>query len=30
MQNVLFNHKLGIDNYIKINFNTLKEDYILL
>jgi len=29
MLSVLLKHELGINNYIKSNFNTLKEDYIL-
>ena len=29
MLSVLLKHKLEINNYIKSNFNTLKEDYIL-
>ena len=28
MLSVLPEHELGIDNYIKSNFDTLKEDYI--
>jgi len=28
MLSVLLKHGLGINNYIKSNFNTLKEDYI--
>jgi len=28
MLSVLLKHELGINNYIKSNFNTLKEDYI--
>ena len=28
MLSVLLKHKLGIDNYIKSNYNTLKKDYI--
>jgi len=30
MLSVLLKHKLGINNYIKSNFNMLKEDYISL
>jgi len=29
MLSVLLEYKLGINNYIKSNFDTLKEDYIL-
>jgi hypothetical protein len=28
MLSVSLKHELGINNYIKSNFNTLKEDYI--
>jgi len=28
MLSVLLKHELGINNYIKSNFNTLEEDYI--
>jgi len=29
MLSILLKHELGINNYIKSNYNILKEDYIL-